>query len=158
MKILTITLIAVALLSMTTVAATNQDKLTLGERVTALEKRVTTLESQRWTPLAATNVVGQRVWDRISSCRTPKSIGACSSLDPVLFPFHNPPMPDNVTHKLYREGLWTAQPGGDGDSWVVTATIEVDGRSYGPYAWYVWESNSLIWAKSYYIAMGYGKR
>jgi hypothetical protein len=158
MKLLTVALVTVIVLSLASVAATSQSKASLGGRVQALEEQVARLETMRWTQQHATNVVGQRVWDRISSCRTPKSVGPCSSLDPVLYAFHGQNVPDPVTHRLYREGYWTAQPGADGNSWQVTATISIDGASYGPFIWYVWSSNSLVWAANYYADMGYGKR
>jgi len=159
MKVLTITLVAVIMLSVASVAATNQSKATLGERVSALEKQVAQLQTFRWTEQHARNVVSQRVWDRLTSCRIPKQIGACTDLDPVVYAFRDPAVPDAVSHRLYREGIWSAQPGADGDSWQVSVTITTeDGHTWGPFTWYVWSSNSLVWSASYYSDQGYGKR
>ena len=159
MKALTITLVAVVILSMATVGAVNQNKASLGERVSVLEKRVATLEVMRWTPLAATNAVRWEVWNRISSCRTPKTVGPCTDLDPILYAFHGKNVPDPISHRLPRDGYWMAQPGTDGDSWQVTVTFTAeDGHTWGPFTWIVWSSNGLIWSADYYKAMGYGTR
>jgi hypothetical protein len=109
MKVLTITLVAVIILSLASIAATNQSKATLGERVQTLEKQVAQLQTMRWTEQHARNMVSQRVWDRLTSCRIPKQIGACTDLDPVVYALQG--VPDEVSHRLYREGYWQAQAG-----------------------------------------------
>jgi hypothetical protein len=143
-------LITVTLLSVATIAATNQDRNTLGERVKALEQRVAALETMRWTEQDVRSIVSLRIWDRLTSCRIPKRIGPCSTLDLVVSGLQG--IPDEISHRLYQEGRWTAWRGRDDDSWGVSATISVDGRRYGPLIWYAWESNSLVWSKIYYDA------
>jgi hypothetical protein len=120
-----------------------------------LEKQVAQLQILQWNELAATNHVRWEVWNRISSCRTPKSVGAgCSQLDPVLHAFHGQNVPDPISHRISREGSWRAYPGKDGDSWQVTVEFtDETGRQYGPFSWYTWSSNGLIWSEAFYKSL-----
>jgi hypothetical protein len=138
---------------MASVAATNQTKYSLQQRVEYLEQQVAYLQTFQWTDQDAVDVTAQEVWERITSCRIPQGLGYCSELDPVLYAFKGQNVPNHVILRLYTEGYWTAQSGGDGDNWQVSVTITTqDGYTYGPFYWYVFSSTRQVWSIDYYAA------
>ena len=139
MKLLGLALIAIIILSIASVGATSNSKA-------SLEQRISVLEAQRWTtPQHAVNVVSQRVWDRATSCNLQAQYGSCISQDPVLYAFNaQGSHATYVAQNISNYGEWYATQGADGDTWTVTATLTVENYTYGPFTWYVWESNSFI--------------
>ncbi len=121
------------------------------------EERLQALEYLRWTEDHAVSAVGQRVWERVTSCEIDSSQfscgGASRTADPVLTAFSslevNAAWQRFIALSAFHWGRWSATPNGDGDTWTVSVVVPVanqDGTTteYGPISWKVWESNGYI--------------
>jgi hypothetical protein len=123
--------------------ATNSQQST-EDLIKELQARIEALEHLHWQDYYAVNVVSQRVWERASSCSVQSRFASCYLSDPVLSAFVNEGNLKNyISQNIGLYGKWDAKEV-NRDQWEVTATLHTEDHTYGPFTWYIWESNGFI--------------
>jgi hypothetical protein len=146
---ITLTIVIIAIVYTVTPLVTKQAEATNSQQsnedlIKQLEARIEALEHLHWQDYYAVNAVSHRVWERASSCSIQSRLASCYLSDPVLSAFVNEGNLRNyISQNISVYGKWDAKEVNP-DQWEVTATLHTEDHTYGPFTWYIWESNGFI--------------